>query len=98
MSIPSFNRTGATTITATATSTTYELPGSADDAAVLITLTDPGPVLVLLGDSSVTVSITTGIAVMPDRPLALARSSAGYIAIMTTGGQPRANVNVASGS
>ena len=98
MALPTFTPTGATLVMAQPASQTYPLPGSGGDSTILLTLLDPGLVLVLLGDSSVTVTPSTGIAVMPDAPLVLARGSAGYIAVMVVGGQPRANINLASGT
>lgn len=66
-------------------------------ATLVVTNLGPAPAVVLLGDSTVAVSTTTGMAVTPGHSVALAVGSNGYIAGIGTAGLP-AILNLAQGT
>jgi hypothetical protein len=76
------------------TSASQAIPGG-DGTVLLVTNIGPAPAVVLLGGSSVAVTFSTGVAVLPNQSLALAVGSNTYIAAMGIGSS--ALLNLAQG-
>jgi hypothetical protein len=80
---------------APATSARQCLPGGGGPT-LLVTNLGPSAAVVLLGDSNVTVSLQTGVAILANSSLALAVNGATHLAAL--GVQDRSVLNLAQGS